>query len=50
MTSASLMHEAGHSKPVHWNTQREGVRWEVGFRMGAAQVCPWLIHVNMWQG
>ena len=25
MTSASSMHEAGHSKPVLWDNQRDGV-------------------------
>ena len=36
MTSASLMHEAGHSKPVLCDNQRDRVRKEVGggFRMG----------------
>jgi len=35
MTSASLMHEAGHSKPVHWDDP-EGWGRVVGggFRMG----------------
>ena len=30
MTSASLMREAGHSKPVHWDTLGDGVGTEVG--------------------
>ena len=50
MTSASSMHETGHSKPVNWDNPR-GVGWEGcrrGFRMGT-QVYPWLIHVNIWQ-
>ena len=36
MTSASLMHEARHSKPVLWDNQRDGVGREVGggFMMG----------------
>ena len=35
MTSASSMHEAGHSKPVLWDNQRDGVGREArGFRMG----------------
>ena len=36
MTSANSMHEAGHSKPVVWDDQRNGVAREVGgaFRMG----------------
>ena len=36
MTSASSMHEAGHSKPVLWDNP-EGWGGE------------WLIHVNVWQ-
>ena len=24
ITSPSLMHETGHSKPVHWDNQRDG--------------------------
>ena len=50
MNSPSSMHEAGHSKLVHWTTQRDGMGREVGggFRMG--DTCtPWLIHVNVWQ-
>ena len=35
MTSANLMYEAGHSKPVVWDKR--------------ADVHPWLIHVNVWQ-
>ena len=34
MTSASSMHEAGHSKPVLWITQRDGVGEEVGGASG----------------
>ena len=36
MTSTSVMHEAGHSKMVLWDNQRDGVGREVigGFRMG----------------
>ena len=36
MTNARSMYEAGHSKPVLWNNQRDGVGMEVGgwFRMG----------------
>ena len=32
----NLMHEAGHSKPVLWDNQRDGIGREVGggFRMG----------------
>ena len=51
MTSASSMHEAGHSKPVLWDTQRDGVGREVGggFRLGGTHVHPWVIHVDVWQ-
>ena len=36
MTSASLMHEAGHSKLVLWDNHKDGVGREVGgdFTMG----------------
>ena len=45
------MHEAGHSKPVLWDTQRDGVGREVGggFRLGGTHVHPWVIHVDVWQ-
>ena len=51
MTSASLMHEAGHSKPVLWDNpegwgEEEGGR---GVHDGGTRVHPWLIHVNVWQ-
>ena len=51
MISASLMHEAGHSKLVHWDNPGE---WggEGGGRRGqyrGTYVYPWLIHVNVWQ-
>ena len=51
MTSASLMHEAGYSKPVHWdNTEGRGGegggRW---FQDGGTHVHPWLIDVDVWQ-
>ena len=51
MTSASPMHQAGHSKPVLWTTEGDGVGKEVGvgFRMGASHVHPWLIHADVWQ-
>ena len=45
-SSPSLMHEAGHSKPVHWDNP-EG-KDGGAFRM-RAYVHPWLIHVNLWQ-
>ena len=39
MTSPSLMHEIGHSKPVHWDSQRDGIGREVGggFMFGIAR-------------
>ena len=52
MTSANLMHEAGHSKPVLWDNP-EG--WSSGggrrrrIQDGGTHVHPWLIHVNVWQ-
>jgi len=53
MTSANLMHEAGHSKPVLWDNpnQRYGVGREVGggVQDGRTHVHPWLIHVDVWQ-
>ena len=52
MTSASLMHEAGHSKSVLWDNPEgwDGVEREVGrgFRMGG-HLQPWLIHANVRQ-
>ena len=51
MTSASLMHEAGHSKLVLWDNPEgwggEGSR--TGVQDGGTCVHPWLIHVNVWQ-
>ena len=34
MTSASSMHETGHSKLVHWDNPEGGREVGVGFRMG----------------
>ena len=51
MTSASLMHEAGHSKPVLWDNP-EGWGGEGGGRGlqdGGTHVPPWMIHVDVWQ-
>ena len=51
MASVSLMHEAGHSKPVALGQPREmrwGGRWEWDSGWGI-HVEPWLIHVNAWQ-
>ena len=51
MTSASSMHEAGHSKlvlcdnPEGWN----GEGGEKGVQDGGAYVHPLLIHVDVWQ-
>ena len=51
MTSASLMHEAGHSKLVLWDNP-EGWGGEGGgrkFQRGGTHMHPWLIHVYIWQ-
>ena len=51
MTSANLMHEAGHSKPVLWDNP-EGCGWKgggSGVQDGGTHAHPWLIHVNVWQ-
>ena len=51
MTSASLIHEAGHSKSVLWDNP-EGQGGEGGGRRiqdGGTHVYPWLIHVIVWQ-
>ena len=51
MTSASSMHEAGHSKPVCWDNPEGlgwGGRWERGSGWGT-HVHPWLIHIGVWQ-
>ena len=53
MTSASSMHEAGHSKLVLWD-KPEGWDGERGGRGRRVQdrgtyVHLWLIHVNVWQ-
>ena len=52
MTSASLMHEAGHSRLVLWdNPERDRVGREVGggLRMGQTHIYLWLIHVDVEQ-
>jgi len=49
MTSASSMHEAGHSKPVLWDNP-EGWDGEGGGRQiqdGGPHVHAWVIHVNV---
>ena len=40
-----------HSKPGHWDNQRDGMGREVGrgFRMGRTHIYPWLIHIDVWQ-
>ena len=51
MASASLMHEAGHPKPVLWDNP-EGWDGEGGGREiqdGGTHVHLWVIHVNIWQ-
>ena len=48
MTSASSMHEAGHSKPVLWDNP-EGWSGEEGGSGWGTHVHPWLIHVDAWQ-
>ena len=49
MTSASLMHEAGHPKQVLWDNS-EGWGGEGGGKEvqdGGTHVHPWLIHVDV---
>ena len=51
MTSASLMHEAGHSKSVLWE-KPEGWGGEGrgrGVQDGGTHAHLWLIHANVWQ-
>ena len=51
MTSASSMHEAGHSKSVLWDNS-EGWNEEGGgkeCRDSGTHVHWWLIHVDVWQ-
>ena len=51
MISASLMHEAGHSKLVLWDNPEGwgGERGGRGFQNGGTYVHPWLIHVDIWK-
>jgi len=51
MASASLMHEAGHSKPVLWNNPEGCSEERDGRRVQdwGTHVHPQLIHVNVWQ-
>ena len=51
MTNVSSMHEAGHSKLVHWDNL---VGWDgeghgMAVQDGGTHVHSWLIHVNVWQ-
>ena len=39
MTSPSLMHEAGHSKPVHWDYPVDGVGRKVRGGSGVGDTC-----------
>ena len=51
MTRASLMHEAGHSKPMLWDNL-EGWDGDGGGRKvqdGGTHVHLWLIYVDVWQ-
>ena len=50
MTSASLMHEAGHSKLVLWDSPEGwgGEEREGGVQDRGTHVYLWLIHVNVW--
>ena len=50
MTSASLMHEAGHSKLVLWgHPEGWGEEEGGGVQNGGTHVHLWLIHVDVWQ-
>ena len=51
MTGASLMHEAGHTKSVHWDNPEgwDGERGGRGAQDGGMHVHPRLIHVDVWQ-
>ena len=48
MTNPSLMHETGHSKPVHWDNPEgwDGEGGGVGGSGWGTHVHPWLIHVK----
>ena len=51
MTSASLLHEAGHSKLVLWDNPEGwgGMGGGKGFQDGGTHAHPWLTHVDVWQ-
>ena len=51
ISSPGSMHETGCSGLVHWDDP-EGWDGERGGREGSGwrtQVCPWLVHVDVWQ-
>ena len=50
ITSPGLIHETGHSGPVHWDDPEgwDGEGGGRGVQMGT-HVHPWLFHVNAWQ-
>ena len=39
MTSTSWMHEAGHSKLVHWDNPQDGMGKEMGGGSGQGDTC-----------
>ena len=51
VTSASSVHESGHSEPVLWYNPEGwgGQGGGRGFRMGGTHVHLWLIHVDVWR-
>ena len=52
MTNANLMHEAGRAPKAGALGQLRGMGWGgrwVGGSGGGTHVCPWLIHVNVYQ-
>ena len=51
MTSASSMHEAGHSKSVLWDNPEGwvGEGGGTGVQDGGTHVHLWLIHLDVWQ-
>ena len=51
MSSASSLHEAGHSELVVWDNPKGsgGEGGGRGVQDGGTHVCPWLIHVDVWQ-
>ena len=49
MTNASLMHEAGHSKPGHWDNPDRWVGEGEGVVQDGGTWHPWLTHIDVWQ-